>query len=319
MTDKLKERFSRACELKQPVNWAKIVDCFQRWAAGLDIKVSAIVRIEGVEQLKEIAIEACETRTGWNELALSCPLFKTDTATRTSVASEAWNAYESVATKNVFAATRVWTTNNASQAMIRWAMMTTPEPRDLGPSAEVNMAWMSLLAMGAATPGAPAGFFEKWYPLFEAFEAGAYCFFFTDHGMSICTVPAVVRLDDQRRLHSSSGPALVWLKDVRDYYWHGVYVEPCVVDHPERITLADLEAEYRPKARLVKIERYCEVGSHLKSPRFSSMTVEELNERYKRACEMKQPIDWVKIAGGFQKWAAGMNIAAPAIVQNRRG
>jgi hypothetical protein len=68
-----------------------------------------------------------------------------------------------------------------------------------------------------------------------------------------------VKVDESNRLYSASGPAFVWLNDVRDYYWHGVRVESYVVDHPERITVADIEAETNMEVRRVKIERIGQV------------------------------------------------------------
>lgn len=63
-----------------------------------------------------------------------------------------------------------------------------------------------------------------WLPILEAFEAGAFAFFVTDAEIFVSTLPVEVKMDDQRRLHCETGPAFVWLDDVRDYYWHGTNV-----------------------------------------------------------------------------------------------
>src|ERR1039457_548968 len=48
--EELKERFVRACEMKQAVNWEIIVACFQQWAAVMRIEGTPVVQIEGSEQ-----------------------------------------------------------------------------------------------------------------------------------------------------------------------------------------------------------------------------------------------------------------------------
>ena len=308
----LRRRFLRACELKQTVDWGKIVDCFQRWAMGSKIEVSAIVRIEGIEQLKETAIKALDALKTSNERPAGSPMIEMYVARSTPAAKETWNASEGTAARHAKTAASLWTTGDARQAMIRWIMNSHVDANYLGPSAELNLAWMSSIAIGC---GSGTEFFEKWYPLFEAFEAGAYCFFIINHCVAVCTLPTVVSTDDQGRLHSTSGPAFVWLNDIRDYYWHGVYVESYVVEQPERITLADLEKEMSSKVRRLKIERFSQVRSGLNLPPISSVTTEELKERYKRACGLKQTVNWGKIVECFQQWAAGMKIEASAIVR----
>ena len=72
--EELKARYLRACGLKQTVNWERIVECFQRWAAAMNIEVSAIVRVEGVEQLKKTATAA---QAAWNESAPNVSKVKT--------------------------------------------------------------------------------------------------------------------------------------------------------------------------------------------------------------------------------------------------
>jgi hypothetical protein len=304
----LRRRFLRACELKQAVNWEKIVDCLQRCAKGSKIEVSAIVRIEGIEQLKETASKAWEAMKTSNERPWGSPMIEIYVAR----SKETWKASEGTAARHARTAASLWTTGDARQEMIRRLMHSHTNANHLGPSAELNLVWMSSITTAC---GNSTEFLEKWHPLLEAFEAGAYCFFITNHCMAVCTLPTVVSTDDQGELHSASGPAFVWLNDIRDYYWHGVYVESYVVEQPERITLADLEKEISPKARRVKIERFSQVRSGLNPPPISSVTTEELKERYKRACGLKQTVNWGKIVECFQQWAAAMKIEASAIVR----
>ncbi|OGT54432.1 MAG: hypothetical protein A3E01_02980 [Gammaproteobacteria bacterium RIFCSPHIGHO2_12_FULL_63_22] len=93
-------------------------------------------------------------------------------------------------------------------------------------------------------------------PTLEAFEAGAFAWWFTETGLMVATRPAAVRTDDRRRLHCEDGPAFVWLDDVRDHYWHGVYVPDFVVEAPSKITVALIDAEQNAEVRRVMIDRY---------------------------------------------------------------
>jgi hypothetical protein len=308
----LRRRYLRACELKQAVNWERIVECFQKWARGLDIEMSAIVRVEGVEQLKEAAIKAWETPEIWRKWVA---MANVDALLKTAAAKETWSASERTTARHAQIAARVWTTKDARAAMIRWILHPDNKAEHLGVSAGLNLAWLSTIAIGAATWGISTESFKKWYPFFEAFEAGAFSFFIVGDRIAVCTLPTMVSTDDQGRLHSASGPAFVWLNDIRDYYWHGVYVESYVVEHPERITLTDLEMEMSQYVRRVKIEQFSRIRSRLGMPPIASVTTEELKERYKRACGLKQTVNWGKIVECFQQWAAAMKIDASAIVR----
>ena len=311
--DELKRRFLRACELKQEVNWERIVKCIERWAFIKKIDASAIVRIEGVEHLKETARQAWEVQK--TKMA-NHSLNRTNATMITQVAIEAWKASKPKAARAAWNATGLWTTADAKGAMIRLQHSgANAEAKNLGPSAVWNLTSLSLGAFGATAQDIGKEAFAEWQPLFEAFEAGAYCFFLTDRGIELCTLPNLIHTDDQGLLHSASGPAFVWLNDIRDYYWHGVHVDAYVVDNPERITQTDLEMEFSQEVRRVKIERFSLVRSKMEVPRISQVTVEELKERYKHACTLKQAVNWEKIVKCFQLWAAGMNIEASAIVR----
>jgi hypothetical protein len=97
---------------------------------------------------------------------------------------------------------------------------------------------------------------QKWLPLMEAFEAGAWVLHITADTIFVSVIPSALHLDDRRRLHCDAGPAFAWLDDVRDYYWHGVHVPKLVVMRPQEITVAMIDAEANAEVRRVMIERY---------------------------------------------------------------
>jgi hypothetical protein len=184
---------------------------------------------------------------------------------------------------------------------------------DADTTAEQSLAWLGIVAIGAAEFGDDREF-NKWNPLLEAYAAGAFSFFFTERGIEVCTIPSLVKVDDQHRLHSESGPAFEWL-EARDFYWHGVRVERQVVENPENITVAEIEAEPEAEVRQIKIERMGQTQTKGEILKISSVTTDELKERFIRACDLKQTVNWDKIAGYFRRWAAGCKIETSSIVR----
>ena len=74
----------------------------------------------------------------------------------------------------------------------------------------------------------------------------------------VCDRPKVVSLDDRKRLHREDGPAVEYRDGWGCYVWHGVRVPANVIEHPELITIAQIEAEDNAEVRRVMTERYGE-------------------------------------------------------------
>jgi hypothetical protein len=68
--------------------------------------------------------------------------------------------------------------------------------------------------------------------------------------------PLALRLDEQLRLHAEQGPALAYVDGTEAWALHGVVVPKHVVTEPERITVADIEAQRNAEVRRVMIERF---------------------------------------------------------------
>jgi hypothetical protein len=90
----------------------------------------------------------------------------------------------------------------------------------------------------------------------RAFEAGASSMWLGVDTIYIAVIPAKVAIDDRYRLHCADGPAFVWLDDIRDHYWHGVHVPDYVIERPQEISIAGVDAETNVEVRRVMIERY---------------------------------------------------------------
>jgi hypothetical protein len=75
----------------------------------------------------------------------------------------------------------------------------------------------------------------------------------------VCDFPEILTKDDQNRPHGESGPSHRWRDGWELYHWHGVRIEPeqsWIVTHPERITVALIEAESNSEIKRVMLERF---------------------------------------------------------------
>lgn len=68
--------------------------------------------------------------------------------------------------------------------------------------------------------------------------------------------PEILAIDDRNRPHSETGPSHRWRDGWSLYHWHGTRVESWVIEHPERITPALIDAEQNAEVRRVMLERY---------------------------------------------------------------
>ena len=59
-----------------------------------------------------------------------------------------------------------------------------------------------------------------------------------------------------RRLHNLSGPSIAWRDGTALWHIHGVQVPPHVVEHPESITVDEIQAERNAEVRRVMIDRF---------------------------------------------------------------
>lgn len=303
-------RWINACRLTQPVNWAKIVDCFQRFAAAWYIEQPEVVRIEGIDQLDRAAQIAGESiPAGCNRNPCRSQTWATMADGKVREANSSKIANKLRCSANVQFAQNA-TMRSRLGAIGTWFF----GKRQVALGAQHSTSWLSRAVIGAVEFRNQEEFL-KWYPLFEAFEAGAYCFYFTDRKIEVCVLPTLVSTDDQNRLHAASGPAFVWLNDIRDYYWHGVRVAPEIIDNPESLTVAAIESELDAEVRQVKIERWRQVQPDRDPSLIKSITALELKDRYLRASSLQQAVDWVRIEACLRRWAAALEIQVPSVVR----
>ena len=214
--DDLQRRYATACELKNPVDRDKIESAMLEWARG--IGAPAETKITFVSRAARAASAASAARAAWDAMA----------ARDARAASAAWDAWDARAARDAMAASAA---RAASAASAAW-----------------DASWISITAIGAVSLGDDKTA-RIWLPVLSAFENGAFAFWITDAEIFVSTTPAAVLVDSARRLHCETGPAFVWLDDVRDYYWRGVKVPDHWIMQRDDLTAAEIFKEQNAETR----------------------------------------------------------------------
>ena len=274
-TSALLARFSSACRLSQSIDRAAIRAALQTWARRVTAVPLQLEFIDCEQDLRAAIASACAAREaqapedGW-------AAWRSEGARRAAFAGAAFDAEEA------------W---NASLA--RGASM----GRSACGIGSVTRVWdatfFSIAALGAAHRGDEAQL-AIWLPMFEAFEAGAFCFFVTADKIHVATLPARVCMDDQRRLHCQDGPAFVFLRDMRQYFWHGTRVPEHVVLRPSTMTIADISAMRNVNVRRVMIEKYG-AGRFIVDSRAEMIAADEFGELYRTDLDRDEPLVMLKV------------------------
>ena len=96
---------------------------------------------------------------------------------------------------------------------------------------------------------------DKLNPLMDMAKCSGW-FFPMDKVCILTPNPIYLGLDDRGRLHNNNGKAIEYPDGWGLYYIHGVAVNKKIVEHPETITVKDIEDEKNVEVRRVMIDRY---------------------------------------------------------------
>jgi len=72
----------------------------------------------------------------------------------------------------------------------------------------------------------------------------------------ISDFPRVLKVDNNNRPHSATGPFCAWADGFRLYAWHGIRVPAWIIKQPEKITVEKIDAETNAEIRRVLIDRF---------------------------------------------------------------
>ena len=106
--------------------------------------------------------------------------------------------------------------------------------------------------------------------------------------------PTVLRVDAQNRPHCETGPFCAWRDGSALYSWHGVRVPRWMIEHPERITVATIDAETNVEVRRVMIQRLG-ADRYLIEAGATLVQSDRYGELYRREVPGDDPILMVKV------------------------
>ena len=238
-TDDLFERFKIACDLNQPVDQEKITLSLQRWADKISAPGVAIKFMTSEKEVKEAARAAMAAWDAQASLASRAAMAAWDArdamdardARDAMDARDAWDAWDAWDARDAWdawdarAARDAWDARAARDAWDAWDAWAARAARAAWDARDAcfDLSFLSVTAICASSEGEEE-LLQKWLPIFEAFEAGAFALWAGAETFYVVVRPAIPKVDDQRRLHCEDGPAFTWLSDIRDFYWRGVHV-----------------------------------------------------------------------------------------------
>jgi hypothetical protein len=110
----------------------------------------------------------------------------------------------------------------------------------------------------------------------------------------VSDTPQQISRDDVGRLHHESGMAIRYRDGWGLYMWHGVRVPALVIEHPEQITVAMIEAEANAEVRRVMVERYG-LARYILDSGAQKMQEDDFGVLYRKEQKSDEPILMVKV------------------------
>jgi hypothetical protein len=100
--------------------------------------------------------------------------------------------------------------------------------------------------------------------------------------------------DERGRLHSGSGAALSYPDGWSIWAWHGVRVSQKVIEHPEALSVTEIESEKNAEVRRVMIERFGQ-AKYLLSSGAKAVHQDDFGTLYRKQIEGDEPLVMVKV------------------------
>ena len=110
----------------------------------------------------------------------------------------------------------------------------------------------------------------------------------------VSDTPQQISRDDAGRLHHESGMAVRYRDGWGLHVWHGVRVPALVIEHPEQITVAMIEAEANAEVRRVMVERYG-LARYILDSGAQKMQEDDFGVLYRKEQKSDEPILMVKV------------------------
>jgi hypothetical protein len=106
--------------------------------------------------------------------------------------------------------------------------------------------------------------------------------------------PNLIARDTANRLHSATGPALRYPDGWSIFAWHGLRLDARLIEHPETITVAEIEKESNAEMRRAKVEIYG-TGRYLLDSGAQEMHRDNFGILYRKNQANDEPLVMVRV------------------------
>ena len=110
----------------------------------------------------------------------------------------------------------------------------------------------------------------------------------------------VLKRDAEHRLHCDDGPAVAYPDGWAIHAWHGLRVEPRLIENPETITIKEIDGESNAELRRVKIERYGR-GKFVIDSGAKVIHSDDWGTLYRREMPDSEPLVMVKVVNSTRE------------------
>lgn len=112
--------------------------------------------------------------------------------------------------------------------------------------------------------------------------------------VAISDRPSAIHRDEQGRLHNESGPSIAYRDGWALHHWHGVPVQPSVIERPETITAEQVEKEENAEVRRVLVTRMG-MEKYITESRLKPVRSDDFGVLYRKEQEGDEPLVVVKV------------------------
>ena len=106
--------------------------------------------------------------------------------------------------------------------------------------------------------------------------------------------PTVVAMDERERIHSASGPAIVFADGWQVHAWHGIRVAKQIIEAPATITPAQIDAETNAEIRRVMLTRFG-AEMYIRESGAQMVAKDDVGELYRKQLVDDEPLVMVRV------------------------
>lgn len=117
----------------------------------------------------------------------------------------------------------------------------------------------------------------------------------------VCEHPSQLSLDNRSNAHRENGPAMEFSDGWNVYAWHGRRVPSEIIEHPERITVRQIEKERNIEVRRIMMQRYGERKFFVDSGALE-VHKDKFGTLYRKEMEGDEPLVMVKVMNSTPEW-----------------